>query len=56
MAEAAANGNVFALLSQPKLQEVAADPAVREALANFDLEKALDYALQETPPSPVSTP
>lgn len=56
MVEAASNGNVFALLSQPKLQEVAADPAVREAVAKFDLEKALDYALQETPPSPVSTP
>lgn len=56
MVEAATQGNVFGLLSQPKLQEVAADPATREALANFDLEKALDYALQETPPSPVSTP
>jgi hypothetical protein len=56
MIEAASQGNVFALLSQPKLQEVAADPAVREAIANFDLENALDYAMQETPPSPVSTP
>jgi len=56
LAEAAAGGNVFGLLTNPKLFEIASDPGVQQAVTGFDLEKALDYALQESAPSPVPTP
>ena len=56
VAGAAAEGNYFALLTNPKLAEVASDPAVQETFKNFELQKALDYSLQESAPSPVPTP
>lgn len=52
VAEAAARGNHFALLSSPKLLSVASDPEVQKSFAEFDFEKALDYALQSPPTSP----
>ena len=54
--EAAAEGNYFALLSSPQLSAAASDPAVRKSFEEFDWQKALDYALQESAPSPVPTP
>ena len=56
VADAAAGGNIFSLLSNPKLLEIASDPGVQQAVAGYDLEKALDYALQEPATSPVPTP
>ncbi len=51
--EGVSEGNYLALLSNPKLVEIASDPAVQKAFAGFELEKALDYALHPPPPSPV---
>lgn len=56
VAGAAAGGNYFSLLTNPKLAEAASDPAVQETFKNFELQKALDYALQESAPSPAPTP
>ena len=56
VAGAASEGNYFSLLTSPKLAEVASDPEVQQFFTGFDLEKALDYALQESAPSPVPTP
>jgi hypothetical protein len=56
IAGAASEGNYFSLLTSPKLAEVASDASVQEAFKTFDLEKALDYALQESAPSPAPTP
>jgi hypothetical protein len=56
VAGAASEGNYFSLLTSPKLAEVASDPEVQKFFTGFDLEKALDYALQESAPSPVPTP
>ncbi|MGA0112161.1 MAG: hypothetical protein ACO3PN_08675, partial [Chthoniobacterales bacterium] len=53
---AASEGNYFSLLTSPKLAEIASDPEVQQSFAGFELEKALDYALQESAPSPVPTP
>ncbi len=53
---AASEGNYLSLLTSPKLAEVASDPEVQQFFTGFDLEKALDYALQESAPSPVPTP
>lgn len=53
---AASTGNYLPLLASPKLAEIASDPAVQESFANFEWEKALDYALQESAPSPAPTP
>lgn len=56
IANAASAGNYFSLLTSPKLAEIASDPSVQDSFRNFELEKALDYALQESAPSPVPTP
>ena len=56
VAGAASDGNYLSLLTSPKLAEVASDPEVQRFFTGFDLEKALDYALQESAPSPVPTP
>lgn len=56
VAGAASEGNYLALLTSPKLAEAASDPEVQQFFGGFDLEKALDYALQESAPSPVPTP
>lgn len=56
VAGAASEGNYLSLLTSPKLAEVASDPGVQQFFTGFDLEKALDYALQESAPSPVPTP
>jgi hypothetical protein len=56
VAAAASDGNYFSLLTNPKLAEIASDPGVQESFKGFELEKALDYALQESAPSPVPTP
>ena len=56
IADAASRGNYFSLLTSPKLAEIASDAGVQESFKTFELEKALDYALQESAPSPVPTP
>lgn len=56
VAKAASEGNYLALLANPRLAEVARDPGVQKAFASFELEKALDYALQKPAPSPVQSP
>ena len=56
VAGAASEGNYFSLLASPKLAEIASDPEVQESFTGFELEKALDYALQESAPSPAPTP
>jgi len=56
VAGAASEGNYFTLLTSPKLAEIASDPEVQKSFTGFELEKALDYALQESAPSPVPTP
>ena len=53
---AASEGNYFSLMTSPKLAEIASDPEVQESFTGFELEKALDYALQESAPSPAPTP
>ena len=54
--KAAAEGNYFALLSSPQLAAAASDPEVQKSFEDFDWQKALDYALQESAPSPAPTP
>jgi hypothetical protein len=56
LTDAASGGSYLGLLTNPKLAEVARDPAVQQSFASFDWEKALDYALQESAPSPVPSP
>ena len=56
VAKAASEGNYFTLLASPQLAAAASDPEVQKSFADFDWQKALDYALQETPPSPAATP
>lgn len=56
IAGAAAEGNYLSLLTSPKLAEIASDPEVQKSFNGFGLEKALDYALQESAPSPAPTP
>jgi hypothetical protein len=56
IAGAAAEGNYLSLLTSPKLAEIASDPEVQKSFTGFELEKALDYALQESAPSPAPTP
>jgi len=56
VAEAAAGAAYFSLLTNPRLIEVVRDPEVRRSFTGFDWEKALDYALQESAPSPVPSP
>jgi hypothetical protein len=56
VAGAASEGNYLALLTSPKITEIASDADVQESFKTFELEKALDYALQESAPSPVPTP
>ena len=53
VAGSAAEGNYLALLTNPKLSEVVSDPEVQKSFTSFELEKALDYALQSPPISPV---
>ena len=55
-AGAASQGDYLSLLTSPKLAEVASDPEVQRFFTGFELEKALDYALQESAPSPAPTP
>lgn len=54
--KAAAEGNYLALLSSPQLAAAASDPEVQKSFSDFDWQKALDYALQESAPSPAPTP
>ena len=56
VAGAASEGNYFSLLTNARLGEIASDAGVQESFKGFELEKALDYALQESAPSPVPTP
>ena len=56
ISKAIADGNYFALLSSPQLGAAASDPGVQKSLTEFDWQKALDYALQESAPSPAPTP
>jgi hypothetical protein len=56
VAGAASEGNYFSLLTSPKLAEIASDREVQKSFTGFELEKALDYALQESAPSPAATP
>jgi hypothetical protein len=56
VARAAAEGNYFALLSSSRLAAAASDPEVQKSFTGFDWQKALDYALQESAPSPAPTP
>ena len=56
VSKAAADGNYFALLSSSQLTAAASDPEVQKSFADFDWQKALDYALQESAPSPAPTP
>ena len=51
IARAAENRDFLGLLTSPKLAEVASDPELQKAFASFDLQKALDYALQPPPTS-----
>ncbi len=52
VAGAAAEGNYLGLLTNPKLSAVFSDPEVQQSFTGFELEKALDYALQSPPTSP----
>jgi hypothetical protein len=52
VAEAASGGNIFSVMTSPRIAEVAGDPEVQKSISGFDLEKALDYALQTPPTSP----
>lgn len=52
VANSASGSNVFAVLANPQIAAVAGDPEIQKAVAGFDLEKALDYALQTPPTSP----
>jgi hypothetical protein len=45
-------GDYLSLLTNPKLSEVVSDPEVQQSFTSFELEKALDYALQSPPISP----
>lgn len=56
VAGAASDGNYFSLLTSPKLAEIASDADVQKSFKSFELEKALDYALRESAPSPAPTP
>jgi hypothetical protein len=56
VAGAASEGNYLSLLTNPKLAEIASNASVQESFKSFELQKALDYALQESAPSPVPTP
>lgn len=56
VSKAATKGNYFALLSSSKLAAAASDPEVQKSFSDFDWQKALDYALQESAPSPAPTP
>ena len=56
VAGAASEGNYLSLLTSPKLTEIASNPEVQKSFSGFELEKALDYALQESAPSPAPTP
>ena len=53
---AASEGNYFALFANPKVAEIIADPGVQKSFETFELEKALDYALYQSAPSPAPTP
>lgn len=52
LVRAASEGNYLVILANPKLAEIASDPAVQKSFSGFDLEKALDHALQTPPTSP----
>jgi hypothetical protein len=54
--KAAGEGNYFALLSSWQLPAAASDPEVQKSFEEFDWQKALDYALQESAPSLAPTP
>jgi hypothetical protein len=56
VSKAAAEGNYFTLLSSSQLAAAASDPEVQKSFTEFDWQKALDYALQESAPSPAPTP
>ena len=52
LTEASHQGNVLAILTSPKLAAAVSDPEVQRSFAEFDWQKALDYALNASPPSP----
>ena len=45
--ELIASGHIFELLKNPRMIEAMNDPALQARVKNFDLERALDYALQK---------
>ncbi len=51
VARMAGEGNYLGLLASPKLAAIASDPEVQKAFTSFELQKALDYALQPPPTS-----
>jgi hypothetical protein len=50
--EASHQGNILAVLTSPKLAAAVSDPEVQQSFAEFDWQKALDYAINASPPSP----
>jgi len=45
--ELIASGHIFELLKNPRMIEAMNDPALQARVKNFDLERALDYALKK---------
>jgi hypothetical protein len=45
--ELIASGHIFELLKNPRMIEAMNDPALQARVKKFDLERALDYALQK---------
>jgi len=42
-----AQGRLFELLQNEKIRDVLNDPTIIKQIKNFDLQRALDYALQQ---------
>jgi hypothetical protein len=45
--ELIASGHIFELMKNPRMIEAMNDPALQAQVKKFDLEQALDYALQK---------
>lgn len=54
--KAAESGNFFSVMFHPSLLKTATDPDVAKAFQHVDLQKALDYALENPSTSPSPTP
>lgn len=56
--EAAGQKNLLGLMRHPALLDAARDPSLQKQITEFDLKKALDYALAtpQNPPSPAEKP